>query len=68
MHVDMWLINLLWSGAMIFAGYMVGFYRYKTDHEVIVENIIDHLVDQGFVRTKQNSMGETELVKITEEE
>lgn len=51
-----------------FCAFMVGRLYQKNEEDVIIESTIHHLIDNGYVRSKTNAEGETEILKINGQE
>jgi len=65
MPVEIWLLGT----AIVFTivGMSFGSNTSKEDTRQLVENIIDDLVRQGFIKHHKDSKGETELMKWWED-
>ena len=50
------------AGSIFFVSYMLGKWRGEGNHEKTIEITIDHLIDEGFIKTKKKSNGEIEMI------
>jgi hypothetical protein len=60
--LDTLFSTLIYGGVLVFCGYHLG---RKNDEEKI-SNVIDWLIDEGYVKHQINMDGEVELIKLNE--
>lgn len=60
--LDTLFSTLIYGGVLVFCGYHLG---RKNDEEKI-GNVIDWLIDEGYVKHQINIDGEVELIKLNE--
>lgn len=61
-YVDPYLAAALLSGGIFFVSYMLGKARGEGNHEKTIETTIDHLINEGFIKTKKLPNGEVEMI------
>ena len=61
-YIDPLFAATVLSGGIFFVSYMLGKWRGEGNHEKIIEITIDHLIDEGFIKTKKKSNGEIEMI------
>ena len=61
-YVDPNLAAALISGGIFFVSYTLGKSRGEGNHEKTIETTIDHLIDEGFIKTKKLPNGEVEMI------
>ena len=52
------------GGGIFIVSFLLGRWSSPDRTEEIIENIINHLVDEGYVKTQKNIKGELELIKL----
>jgi hypothetical protein len=63
-YVDPYLAATLLSGAIFFVSYTLGKWRGEGIHEKTIETTIDHLIEEGYLKTKNRPDGEVELLRF----
>jgi hypothetical protein len=61
-YIDPYLAATLLSGGIFFVSYMLGKWKGEGNHEKTIEITIDHLIDEGFIKTKRSPDGEVEMI------
>ena len=61
-YVDPNLAAAVISGGIFFVSYTLGKWRGEGNHEKTIEITIDHLIDEGFIKTKRLPNGEVEMI------
>ena len=61
-YVDPNLAAALISGGIFFVSYTLGKTRGEGNHEKTIEATIDHLIEEGFIKTKKLPNGEVEMI------
>jgi hypothetical protein len=61
-YIDPYLAATLLSSGIFFVSYMLGKWKGEGNHEKTVEITIDHLIDEGFIKTKRLPGGEVEMI------
>ena len=61
-YIDPLFAATVLSGGIFFVSYMLGKWRGEGNHEKTIEITIDHLIDEGFIRTKRMPNGEVEMI------
>jgi len=57
----------LWTFAVVMSVVAVFLFR-KIVEDIVAADVIDALIDNGYLKSKKNSQGEIELIKIHEED
>ena len=52
------------GGGIFIVSFLLGRWTQPDRTEEIIENTINHLIDEGYVKTEKNIKGELELIKI----
>lgn len=52
------------GGGIFIVSFLLGRWSNPDRSEEIIENTINHLIDEGYVKTQKNLKGELELIKI----
>jgi len=52
------------GGGIFIVSFLLGRWSQPDRTEEIIENTINHLVDEGYVKTQKNIKGELELIKL----
>jgi hypothetical protein len=63
-YVDPLMATALISGGIFFVSYTLGKARGEGIHEHTIANTIDHLIDEGYLKTKRLPDGEVELLRV----
>lgn len=58
------LSTLIYGGVLVWCGYHLG----KTSDEQHVIKIVDWLIDEGYLRYREDEDGEIEILKLNERE
>ena len=61
-YIDPLFAATVLSGGIFFVSYMLGKWRGEGNHEKTIEITIDHLIDEGFIKTKKKPNGEVEMI------
>tara|TARA_R110000868_G_scaffold398071_1_gene671045 strand:+ start:257 stop:472 length:216 start_codon:yes stop_codon:yes gene_type:complete len=64
LFIDPLYATILVAGGIFFVSYMLGKSRGEGNHEKTIEITIDHLIEQGFIKTKNLPDGEVEMIQI----
>lgn len=65
--LDPGLATVLVSLSIFFMGVVFG-KMYLWKNELVIENTIDYLINNGYVRWKYNDAGEKEILKLDEKD
>lgn len=65
MYIDPEVINWIFYGAASFCGYMIGRIYGAGDKEAVIEDTIDHLIENGFIKTRMEG---DEIVLLKKDE
>tara|TARA_R110000868_G_scaffold280521_2_gene540686 strand:- start:6950 stop:7162 length:213 start_codon:yes stop_codon:yes gene_type:complete len=61
-YIDPFTATALISGGIFFVSYMLGKWKGEGEHEKTIAYTIDHLIDEGFIKTKRLPNGEVEMI------
>jgi hypothetical protein len=64
LFIDPLYATILVAGGIFFVSYMLGKSRGEGNYEKTIEITIDHLIEQGFIKTKNLPDGEVEMIQI----
>ena len=64
MYIDPITLNWLLIGAASFVAFMIGKNVGKTNDEIVIENTIEYLCSNGFIKHFINDKNEIEIVKL----
>lgn len=52
------------GGGIFIVSFLLGRWSQPDRTEEIIENTVNHLIDEGYVKTQKNIKGELELIKL----
>lgn len=62
--VNPFMATAVIGGGIFIVSFLLGRWSNPDRTDEIIENTINHLVDEGYVKTQKNLKGELELIKL----
>lgn len=65
--MDPFKATILYGGVLLYLGFLLGKKYFKFKRHLIIEQTIDHLMDNGFLKTYKNEKNELIIIPYNED-